>query len=94
VCEGTGRPCALGEETARKYLRDIVSGLRYLHAHVLSLNQILLWLMMTQCPPLSQTHIFIFNHMPVVFIFTLVHVFHISMLFLYKKKNIYELNCK
>ncbi|KAH1219014.1 Serine/threonine-protein kinase GRIK1 [Glycine max] len=33
VCEGTGRPCALGEETARKYLRDIVSGLTYLHAH-------------------------------------------------------------
>ncbi|KAG5140765.1 hypothetical protein JHK84_034533 [Glycine max] len=36
VCEGTGHPCALGEETARKYLRDIVSGLTYLHAHVLS----------------------------------------------------------
>ncbi|XP_027342634.1 serine/threonine-protein kinase GRIK1-like isoform X1 [Abrus precatorius] len=33
VCEGSGRPCALGEETARKYLRDIVSGLTYLHAH-------------------------------------------------------------
>ncbi|XP_020240204.1 serine/threonine-protein kinase GRIK1 [Cajanus cajan] len=33
VCEGTGRRCALGEETARKYMRDIVSGLTYLHAH-------------------------------------------------------------
>jgi len=50
VCEGTGRSSALGEETARKYMRDIVSGLTYLHAHVLSLNQILLWLMMTNAP--------------------------------------------
>ncbi|CAL0324219.1 unnamed protein product [Lupinus luteus] len=33
ICEGSGRSCALGEETARKYLRDIVSGLAYLHAH-------------------------------------------------------------
>ncbi|KAK4255068.1 hypothetical protein QN277_008118 [Acacia crassicarpa] len=33
VCEGSGPSCSLGEETARKYLRDIVSGLRYLHAH-------------------------------------------------------------
>ncbi|KAK7261370.1 hypothetical protein RIF29_27679 [Crotalaria pallida] len=33
ICEGSGRSCALGEETARKYLRDIVSGLKYLHAH-------------------------------------------------------------
>ncbi|CAK8536254.1 unnamed protein product [Lathyrus sativus] len=33
VCEGSGRQCALGEETARKYMRDIVSGLTYLHAH-------------------------------------------------------------
>ncbi|KAL4326788.1 hypothetical protein HN51_033946 [Arachis hypogaea] len=33
VCEGTGRACALGDETARRYLRDIVSGLSYLHAH-------------------------------------------------------------
>jgi len=39
VCEGSGRQCAIGEETARKYMRDIVSGLTYLHAHVLSLNQ-------------------------------------------------------
>ncbi|KAK7404721.1 hypothetical protein VNO78_05677 [Psophocarpus tetragonolobus] len=29
VCEGSG----LGEETARRYMRDIVSGLTYLHAH-------------------------------------------------------------
>ncbi|XP_010932972.1 serine/threonine-protein kinase GRIK2 isoform X2 [Elaeis guineensis] len=29
VCEGTG----LGESTSRRYLRDIVAGLMYLHAH-------------------------------------------------------------
>lgn len=34
VCEGSGPPGGLGENTARKYLRDIVSGLKYLHAHV------------------------------------------------------------
>lgn len=39
VCEGTGRSCGLGEETARRYLRDIVSGLSYLHGHVIILNQ-------------------------------------------------------
>uniref|UniRef100_A0A7N0V5M2 non-specific serine/threonine protein kinase n=1 Tax=Kalanchoe fedtschenkoi TaxID=63787 RepID=A0A7N0V5M2_KALFE len=33
VCEGTGPECSLEENTARKYLRDIVSGLMYLHAH-------------------------------------------------------------
>ncbi|KAK7262329.1 hypothetical protein RJT34_29896 [Clitoria ternatea] len=33
VCEGSGPTCALGEDTARRYLRDIVSGLTYLHAH-------------------------------------------------------------
>ncbi|ESW04237.1 hypothetical protein PHAVU_011G078300 [Phaseolus vulgaris] len=33
VCEGSGPACGLGEETARRYLRDIVSGLTYLHAH-------------------------------------------------------------
>lgn len=33
VCEGPGYSCALGESTARKYLRDVVSGLMYLHAH-------------------------------------------------------------
>ncbi|XP_057454744.1 serine/threonine-protein kinase GRIK1-like [Lotus japonicus] len=33
ICEGTGRSSALGEESARKYLRDIVPGLMYLHAH-------------------------------------------------------------
>jgi len=38
VCEGSGRQCAIGEETAKKYMRDIVSGLTYLHAHVLSLT--------------------------------------------------------
>ncbi|KAL7226004.1 hypothetical protein ACSBR1_021197 [Camellia fascicularis] len=33
VCEGSGPPGGLGENKARKYLRDIVSGLMYLHAH-------------------------------------------------------------
>ncbi|KAK9279728.1 hypothetical protein L1049_013410 [Liquidambar formosana] len=33
VCEGSGPPGGIGENTARKYLRDIVSGLMYLHAH-------------------------------------------------------------
>ncbi|AES88594.2 Serine/Threonine kinase family protein [Medicago truncatula] len=33
VCEASGRACALREETARRYLRDIVCGLMYLHAH-------------------------------------------------------------
>lgn len=32
-CEGSGPPSDLGEATARKYLRDIVSGLIYLHSH-------------------------------------------------------------
>lgn len=35
VCEDTGPLCGLGEETARRYLRDIISGLMYLHAHVI-----------------------------------------------------------
>ncbi|KAG8387695.1 hypothetical protein BUALT_Bualt02G0048000 [Buddleja alternifolia] len=33
VCEGAGPQGGLGENTARKYLRDVVSGLMYLHAH-------------------------------------------------------------
>ncbi|XP_052210321.1 serine/threonine-protein kinase GRIK2-like [Diospyros lotus] len=33
VCEGSGSPHGLGESKARKYLRDIVSGLIYLHDH-------------------------------------------------------------
>ncbi|GKV28831.1 hypothetical protein SLEP1_g37826 [Rubroshorea leprosula] len=33
VCEGFGDTRGIGEDTARKYLRDIVSGLMYLHAH-------------------------------------------------------------
>ncbi|KAF5447176.1 hypothetical protein F2P56_032746 [Juglans regia] len=33
VCEGSGPPGGLGEITARKYMRDVVSGLMYLHAH-------------------------------------------------------------
>jgi hypothetical protein len=39
VCEGSGRACALREETARRYLRDIVCGLMYLHVHVIFLYQ-------------------------------------------------------
>lgn len=34
VCEGSGPTRGLEESTARKYLRDIVAGLMYLHAHV------------------------------------------------------------
>ncbi|KAL8092377.1 serine/threonine-protein kinase GRIK1-like isoform X1 [Apium graveolens] len=33
VCEGSGPPGGLGDNIAQKYLRDIVSGLMYLHAH-------------------------------------------------------------
>ncbi|CAL5345490.1 unnamed protein product [Camellia sinensis] len=33
VCEGSGLQGGLGEDQARKYLRDIVSGLMYLHSH-------------------------------------------------------------
>ncbi|PSR89975.1 Serine/threonine-protein kinase [Actinidia chinensis var. chinensis] len=33
VCEGSGPPDGLGENKARNYLRDIVSGLKYLHSH-------------------------------------------------------------
>ncbi|PHT35166.1 hypothetical protein CQW23_26966 [Capsicum baccatum] len=33
VCEDSGPPCVLEENKARKYLRDIVSGLMYLHSH-------------------------------------------------------------
>ncbi|KAF9592994.1 hypothetical protein IFM89_019721 [Coptis chinensis] len=33
VSEGSGSGVGLGESTARKYLRDVVSGLMYLHAH-------------------------------------------------------------
>ncbi|XP_057781787.1 serine/threonine-protein kinase GRIK2-like [Salvia miltiorrhiza] len=33
VFDDAGPPGRLGEETARKYLRDVVSGLIYLHAH-------------------------------------------------------------
>ncbi|XP_057549808.1 serine/threonine-protein kinase GRIK1-like isoform X2 [Amaranthus tricolor] len=32
-CEGSGPPGGLGEGCARKFLRDIVSGLMYLHSH-------------------------------------------------------------
>ncbi|CAH8362387.1 unnamed protein product [Eruca vesicaria subsp. sativa] len=33
VYDGSGPPDSIGEKTARKYLRDIVAGLMYLHAH-------------------------------------------------------------
>ncbi|XP_011040879.1 PREDICTED: serine/threonine-protein kinase GRIK2-like isoform X2 [Populus euphratica] len=33
VWDGSGPPGGIGEDTARKYLRDVVSGLMYLHAH-------------------------------------------------------------
>ncbi|XP_058101816.1 serine/threonine-protein kinase GRIK2-like isoform X2 [Magnolia sinica] len=33
VCEGSGPPGGMGESTARRYLRDIVAGLIYLHTH-------------------------------------------------------------
>ncbi|XP_039004764.1 serine/threonine-protein kinase GRIK1-like isoform X1 [Hibiscus syriacus] len=33
ACEDSGPRGGIGEETARKYVRDIVSGLMYLHAH-------------------------------------------------------------
>ncbi|KAE8734791.1 Serine/threonine-protein kinase GRIK2 [Hibiscus syriacus] len=33
VCDDSGPQGGIGEDTARKYLRDIVSGLMYLHAH-------------------------------------------------------------
>ncbi|KAK1318074.1 Serine/threonine-protein kinase GRIK2 [Acorus calamus] len=33
VFEGSGPPGGLGESTSRRYLRDIVAGLMYLHAH-------------------------------------------------------------
>lgn len=34
VFDDADPPACLGEETAQKYLRDVVSGLIYLHAHV------------------------------------------------------------
>ncbi|KAL8029818.1 hypothetical protein ABFS82_14G244600 [Erythranthe guttata] len=33
VSDGVGPALGLGEDTARKYLRDVVSGLMYLHSH-------------------------------------------------------------
>ncbi|XWS52675.1 hypothetical protein CRYUN_Cryun11dG0091300 [Craigia yunnanensis] len=33
VCEDSGPPGGIGEDTARKYVRDIVPGLMYLHGH-------------------------------------------------------------
>lgn len=33
VCEDSGPPCVLEENKARQYLRDVVSGLMYLHSH-------------------------------------------------------------
>ncbi|KAH9288471.1 hypothetical protein KI387_032588 [Taxus chinensis] len=33
ICEGSGPPGGIGEATARRYFRDIVAGLTYLHSH-------------------------------------------------------------
>lgn len=33
ICEGSGPPGGIGEATARRYFRDVVSGLTYLHSH-------------------------------------------------------------
>jgi len=41
-CEGAGPPGGLGEATARKYFRDIVSGLMYLHSHVSAFSGVVL----------------------------------------------------
>ncbi|KAF6135415.1 hypothetical protein GIB67_027289 [Kingdonia uniflora] len=35
VCEGSGPSGSLEEKTTRKYLRDIVASLMYLHAHII-----------------------------------------------------------
>lgn len=34
ICEGSGPPGGIGEATARRYFRDVVVGLMYLHRHV------------------------------------------------------------
>lgn len=33
ICEGSGPPGGIGEATARRYFRDVVAGLMYLHSH-------------------------------------------------------------
>ncbi|CAN6478061.1 unnamed protein product [Victoria cruziana] len=33
ICEGSGPPGGIGDDTARGYFRDVVAGLMYLHAH-------------------------------------------------------------
>ncbi|ERN15961.1 hypothetical protein AMTR_s00175p00041650 [Amborella trichopoda] len=33
ICEGSGPPGGIGETTSRRYFRDVVAGLMYLHAH-------------------------------------------------------------
>lgn len=33
ICEGSGPPGGIGEATARRYIRDVVAGLMYLHSH-------------------------------------------------------------
>lgn len=37
ICEGSGPPGGIGDDTARGYFRDVVAGLMYLHAHVSSI---------------------------------------------------------
>ncbi|CAI8602648.1 unnamed protein product [Vicia faba] len=61
VCEGSGCQCAVGEETARKYMCDIVSGLTYLHAHVLSLSQ-------------SFLRVNVIHHIIYLLVVTLIHL--------------------
>lgn len=34
IFEGSGPPGGIGEALARKYFRDVVAGLSYLHSHV------------------------------------------------------------
>ena len=41
VCEGSCPSGSIGESKSRRYLRDVVAGLMYLHAHVRLLSFIL-----------------------------------------------------
>lgn len=38
IFEGCGPVGGIGESAARRYFRDVVSGLKYLHAHVRALS--------------------------------------------------------
>lgn len=41
MCEGSGPEAGIGESKSRRYLRDVVAGLLYLHAHVIKKSFIL-----------------------------------------------------